>query len=179
VRRAEKPCLVFVQHLKHGRELTKAVEAAGVGARFAWGQKSTAQRRELLDQLDRGYFEVLVCNVVFQEGIDLPSLRSVVIAAGGASKIATIQRIGRGMRADARTGKTAFEVWDVFDKGCGCDGRQPAGDRKWEIDLCDDEPGYTHPCCRWLQKHSRARKRSYEQEGFNVLVEKAGQLTLV
>ncbi len=178
VRRAEKPCLVFVTQLKHGRELTKKLEEAGMPTRFAYGQKSTAQRSELVTQLERGYCEVLVCNVVFQEGVDIPSLRSVVIAGGGASKIASVQRMGRGMRADAKTGKTAFEVWDVADVGCGCtDRKSPKGDNQWALDIDDDLPGTIHKSCKWLEKHTRARRRAYEQEGFEVIAE-GSQLSL-
>jgi superfamily II DNA or RNA helicase len=53
--------------------------------------------------------------VIFQEGIDIPALRSVIIGTGGKSTIASLQRIGRGMRM--AEGKHEFEVWDVLDQG--------------------------------------------------------------
>lgn len=175
VRRADKPALVFVHRVEHGRALVKSLDKAGVNSRFAWGEKSTYQRRELITQLERGYLDALVCNDVFHEGIDIPSLRSVVIASAMKSNIATVQRMGRGMRADAKTHKTAFEVWDIADVGCGC---AASDDPVEEHPLWDDPRApTTHPACRWLEKHTKARKRAYEREGF--AVEKAdGQLTL-
>ena len=169
VKRAEKPALVFVHQVKHGRDLVKRLEKAGLNARFAWGAKSTYQRKELLTQLERGYVDALVCNTIFHEGIDVPSLRSVVVASGMKSKIAVVQRMGRGMRADAKTSKTSFEVWDVADVGCGCtSGKVTVNDDP----LTDDPRAPTsHAACRWLEKHTTERKKAYEKEGFTVIIE--------
>ncbi len=65
--------------------------------------------------LVRGDLDVLIASVIFNEGIDIPELRSVVIAAGGQSIIAALQRIGRGMRT--AHGKDEFEVYDIYDSG--------------------------------------------------------------
>lgn len=151
VRRAAKPCLVFVQHIDHGKRLTALLTRAGMKAEFVWGEESTTRRQAAIERLVRTDVDVLVCNVIFQEGVDIPSLRSVVVATGGASVIATLQRIGRGMRADAVTGKHTFEVYDFFDRGCGC---RP-----------DRDQGM-HSGCKWLEKHSLARVKAYQNEGF-------------
>jgi superfamily II DNA or RNA helicase len=154
VKRAARPCLVFVQEIAHGKALAKMLGVQGIVAEFMWGREDTAHRQAAIQRLMRGDTEVLVCSVIFQEGIDIPSLRSVVVASGGKSIIAALQRIGRGMRADASTGKTTFEVWDFADKGCGC---RP------------DTTEGVHPGCRWLERHARARMRAYQSEGFDVL----------
>jgi late competence protein required for DNA uptake (superfamily II DNA/RNA helicase) len=160
VRRAAKPCLVFVQQIKHGRHLEERLRRAGVAVEFVWGKDDTRERRAAIERLVRSQSEVLVCNVIFQEGIDIPSLASVVVATGGASPVAAIQRIGRGMRVDAVTGKSTFEVWDFADQGCGCDG--------------------AHTGCRWIERHARERAKAYRAEGFEVAVipEAAKQLEI-
>lgn len=115
VTKAEKPCLVFVKEIAHGRAFAKALQKRGIKADFVWGSDSLQARQQAVKRLVRGDLEVLVCSVIFQEGVDIPELRSVVIASGGKSIIAALQRIGRGMRrAD---GKETFEVWDVADEG--------------------------------------------------------------
>lgn len=151
VLRAEKPCLVFVKEIKHGQLLVKALEKAGVRSSFVWGSHETSQRQSAVKQLVRGDLDALVCSVVFQEGLDVPELRSVVIASGGKSVIAALQRIGRGMRRDDKTGKTTFEVFDIHDERCsrGCD----------------------HAGCRWMERHTRARTRAYAREKFETIVE--------
>ncbi len=113
--RAQKPCLVFVKEVKHGKLLLKKLERAGVSADFVWGTDSTDRRKDAVKRLVRGDTEVLICSVIFQEGVDIPELRSVVVGSGGKSVIAALQRIGRGMRR--AEGKDMFEVWDIADKG--------------------------------------------------------------
>ncbi len=115
-KRAEKPCLVFVKEIQHGRLLTERLLKADLRAEFVFGADSTPERQAATRRLVRGDLDVLVSSVIFQEGVDIPQLRSVVIANGGRSVIAALQRIGRGMRVTAD--KNTFQVWDVADHGC-------------------------------------------------------------
>lgn len=115
VAQAEKPCLVFVKDLAHGRAFAKALAKRGLKGDFVWGSASLKARQEAVRRLERGDLDVLVSSVIFQEGVDIPELRSVVIASAGKSVIAALQRIGRGMRT--AEGKDTFEVWDVLDEG--------------------------------------------------------------
>jgi superfamily II DNA or RNA helicase len=114
---APKPAMVFVKTIQHGKALTKLLEKQGLNTQFSWGSDSTEARSNAVKALERGSLDVLVASVVYQEGVDIPSLRSVIIAAGGKSSIAAIQRIGRGMRIDKD--KTEFTVVDIADKGNG------------------------------------------------------------
>jgi superfamily II DNA or RNA helicase len=115
VRRSAKPCLVFVKEIAHGKGLAKVFQQVGIPCDFVWGSDSTDRRRAAVHKLIRGDIEVLICSVIFQEGIDIPALQSVVIASGGQSVIAALQRIGRGMRM--AQGKDEFEVYDIADRG--------------------------------------------------------------
>ena len=138
-KRATKPCLVFVKEIKHGWLVRERLLKAGVDCDFVWGSDSQASRETLVRRLVRGELDVLVCSVVFQEGIDIPELESVVIASGGKSVIAALQRIGRGMRSNQGAKKT-FEVYDFKDTGN-----------------------------KWLSNHARARVRAYISEGYEVV----------
>jgi superfamily II DNA or RNA helicase len=113
--RAAKPCVVFTKALKQGRVITKMIQRAGLQVEYVDGSTPTASRQLAVKRLERGDVDVLVASVVMNEGIDIPELRSVVMAAGGSSTIAALQRVGRGMRVVP--GKTEFEVWDVDDQG--------------------------------------------------------------
>jgi superfamily II DNA or RNA helicase len=114
-RQADKPCLVFVKEVKHGKTLNAMLAKAGLSSEFVWGTHSSEWRQSLIKRLQTGALDVLVCSVIFQEGVDIPDLRAVVIASGGKSVIASLQRIGRGMRI--AKGKDTFEVWDLDDRG--------------------------------------------------------------
>jgi superfamily II DNA or RNA helicase len=87
----------------------------GINVELVDGKHATGARKTYIEALERGDLDVLICTVIFQEGVDIPDLQSVIIATGGASSIAAIQRMGRGMRKVA--GKTTFEVWDIMDTG--------------------------------------------------------------
>ena len=141
-RAAEKPAIVFVKEVKHGAALKATLERSGVSCVYVDGKAATEKRQAAVKRLERAEVDVLVSTVVFQEGVDIPCLRSVVVAAGGASVIAALQRIGRGMRV--AEGKDTFEVWDVFDQAP--DGKE------------------------WLEKQARRRAGAYLAEGHAVEV---------
>lgn len=148
VKRATLPALVFVTQVKHGKDMTKRLMRAGIKAEFVWGSHSIDYRKSIIRRLVQGHFDVIVCSSVFNEGIDIPELRAVVLAGGGKSIIATLQRLGRGMRIDRKKdgtvaeGGDVFEVWDVNDRGN-----------------------------KWTERHARERLHAYTSEGFETFVE--------
>ena len=115
LRQAPKPALVFVRKLNHGRKLAAMISASGMECDLVTGKDFTESRERKIKNLKKGKTDVLVCTVVFQEGVDIPDLRTVVIASGGSSVIAALQRIGRGMRVSDN--KSSCIVIDVHDTG--------------------------------------------------------------
>ena len=155
---APKPGLVFVKLKQHGRTLTNMLREAGLRVEFVWGEKATAQRDAAIERLRDGTLDVIVCSVVFQTGTDIPEVKSMVIACGGKSEIATLQRIGRGMRIvrDEFTGavlKDEFYVFDIMD-------REP-----------NKDAGHTGN--RWNARHSRERFKAYVGVGHEVTIKEA------
>lgn len=110
-----RPFLAFVKQVNHGKDLIKRGEKKGLRLAFVWGDKNTKQRDAAIRDLERGDIDGIVCNVVFQQGIDIPSLAGVCRFMGGKSVISTLQVIGRGMRVTET--KNTFEVHDIFDVG--------------------------------------------------------------
>lgn len=137
---AAKPCMVFVQKIDHGKRLTNALRMEGVETEFVWGEKKKEARDAAVTRLERGDSEVLVASVVFQEGVDIPNLASVIIASGGKSVIAALQRVGRGMRTDQGK-KVTFEVFDILDVGSPM-----------------------------MERHSRRRMNTYVREGYSTVI---------
>lgn len=114
VQRATKPCLVFVAQLRHGVALRRALAGRGMRAEFIWGRHHIDARRDAFSRLCRGELDVCISNAVAEQGVDLPELRTVVVAGAGRSVIATLQRLGRGMRL--APGKESFTVIDIADR---------------------------------------------------------------
>ncbi len=154
-KRAAKPGFVFVQQTAHGKAVAKMLTNAGMRAEFVWGNHSLSYRKSIIRRLVQGHFDYLVCSAVFQEGIDVPELRSVIVASGGKSVIATLQRLGRGMRVDRKKdgsvaeGGDRFECWDIYDRGN-----------------------------KWLERHSRQRLNAFTAEGFETFIEAEGTTAL-
>lgn len=137
---ARKPSMLFVDEVAQGNELRDLIEDAGVRVGFTQGRDWKEKRLDKVAELVGGDLDVLITTPMFQEGIDIPKLKSVINGAGKQSAVAAIQRMGRGMRTCA-DGDDRFEMWDVLDHG--------------------------H---RWLQDHANERRAAYESEGFNVEV---------
>lgn len=144
----EKPGIAFVKKRDHGLALAKLAAERGLNVVYVDGKLSKRQRARAVEDVDRGAVDVLLSTVVFQEGLDLPVLRSVANLAGGQSVIEILQRLGRGMRKD-HEGDDTFQVWDVFD-------------------VVRRDPG--SKAQKWLQKHSRARAAAMSREGHEVTI---------
>ena len=143
-----KPNLTFVKQVNHGKALLKRAEKRVINVGFVWGEKNTKERDKAVDRLLSGDIDALICNVIFQQGVDIPELKSIVRASAGKSAISTLQTIGRGMRVTLD--KNSFEYVDVYDVGN-----------------------------KWMEAHSKERRKSYEREGHKVnVVENPSQLLM-
>jgi superfamily II DNA or RNA helicase len=112
---ATAPGMVFVRHVAHGLALARAAAKSGLSVDFIDGSASLRQREEALARLARGDVQWIITTKVFTEGVNVPSLETVVYAAGGKSVIDVLQSIGRAMRVTAT--KQTCTVWDFGDRG--------------------------------------------------------------
>ena len=105
-----EPTLVIVSRLLHGELLARRLECT-----FVSGAESSDFRQRVIQEMSAGMRRVLVASTIFDEGLDVPNVSRLVLAAGGKSEIQLLQRIGRGMRVS--TGKERLEVLDFLDLG--------------------------------------------------------------
>lgn len=138
--RSAKPALVIVKEVAQGRLLETALRAAGLRVEFVWGASATQGRKNAIERLVRGDTDAILASPIFDQGVDIPELVTVVIAGGGASTIRALQRLGRGMRVLPDGSKTACTLWDIADTGN-----------------------------KWLKKHAQARRQVYVSAGFRVV----------
>lgn len=103
-----KAALILVDRLEHGRMLKEMIP----GSIFAHGSMDTASRRAILDLLRKGEGAKVIATPIFDEGVDVPSVDLLVLAAGGETHIRLMQRIGRGMR---RKDSNTLKVVDFVD----------------------------------------------------------------
>jgi superfamily II DNA or RNA helicase len=115
-KKSRKPCFLFVDETSHGEAVVTHLKRLGVKVSEVYGDKQLSARERAVKDLVNGVTEVLVCTSVFQEGVDVPSLKSVINGQGKKSIIQVLQRIGRGMRV-CGDGDNTFDVWDIADSG--------------------------------------------------------------
>lgn len=100
--------LVLVNRIEHGKILKELIP----GAMFVHGGNSTFARMQVLEFMKK-IPGVYIATPIFDEGIDVPSIDTVVLAAGGKSHIKLLQRIGRGLRK--KDGDNTLIVHDFID----------------------------------------------------------------
>lgn len=113
--RRGKPCLVLVQHIRHGEHLQRLIsDALGTWVPFISGRDSALARKEALDDIRDGKSGILIASVIADEGLDLKPLSGLILAGGGKSSVKALQRIGRTLRPFK--GKNNAEIVDFNDQ---------------------------------------------------------------
>jgi superfamily II DNA or RNA helicase len=93
--------------------LEEGLPAGKIG--LVHGSHDVDERREIVAAYESGAKPVLIASAIFDEGEDIKEVGSVVLAAGGASLVKVVQRIGRGVRAkDFETGNY-IPIWFPLD----------------------------------------------------------------
>lgn len=113
--KVRRPALVVVKRIPHGHRLAPILRAAGLNTAFIHGTSPSAQRRSVVEALERGDIDVLIGSGIFNKAWDIPTLRSIIIAAGEKNISTTIQRIGRVLRV--AEGKNTADIFDFTDVG--------------------------------------------------------------
>lgn len=110
------PCIIMVNdNLKLGDTLHDRIATLGPTAWLS-GEDKLDVRDDVIDQVSKGKVPFLICSTIFDEGIDIPRIRSVILAAGGTSGNKAAQRVGRGLRIDPDTGKTDCLIVDIYSR---------------------------------------------------------------
>ncbi|MBW8001665.1 MAG: DEAD/DEAH box helicase [Planctomycetes bacterium] len=108
------PVCIITKFIEHGSNIEKEVSSVGLeDYRFIHGQHSAQERMEVIQNVLTGKVKVLITSPIFGEGVDIPPLRSMILASGGYSYIKVIQEAGRGMRSTES--KSEVLIIDFFD----------------------------------------------------------------
>lgn len=106
--------LVLVQQITHG-EILNAMIPNSV---FMHGQSGGKKRKEHIELMRSGKAPVTISSTIFDEGIDVRPLNSLILAGGGKSATRALQRIGRVIRPFTYPDGTKKEdayVYDLWD----------------------------------------------------------------
>jgi superfamily II DNA or RNA helicase len=106
--KSDRLVLVLVQQIQHGKDLASMID----GAVFLSGNSPKNKRTESIDRLKNRDISCIVSTTIFDEGIDVRPLDTLLLAGQGKSRVRAMQRIGRVMRP--WPGKTHATVVDFF-----------------------------------------------------------------
>ncbi len=112
--RAEDPqrmrVLGFCVSVEHARFMARVFSSAGVTATAVWGDSPDAERRAVLSDLAARRVQVVFSVDLFNEGIDVPAVDTLLMLRPTDSPTLFLQQLGRGLRRF--TGKSACTVLD-------------------------------------------------------------------
>ncbi len=109
-----KPMLVLVKTVDQATYIQNVYKSqTGRALCFSSGKDRASIRRHNVQKLRDGDLDVLLVTTIFDEGVDIPELATVILAGGGKSTVKTIQRVGRCLRL--APGKEVATIIDYQD----------------------------------------------------------------
>lgn len=112
------PCLVLTDRVAHVEKLAKLIQGYGGGRTVAclYGAGSKEDRKRYIQKAINGDVQVLIGTFALaREGLDIPALRTLVMATPQKNESVIIQSAGRVARNSQ--GKTVGKVIDFEDRG--------------------------------------------------------------
>ena len=113
--REGKRCLVICDTIKHVRIIAEVLSGENVRSKVLTGHASGKARVEAKKDFRSGVTEIMITTPVWDLGVDVPEIETVILAAGGKSAVRVIQRVGRALRRSP--GKDKAIIHDFIDTG--------------------------------------------------------------
>lgn len=142
---AQKSCLIVTTRIDHTELLSTMLSLNQIDHRVVTGELGKKDRKKYLEDFKESKFQVLI-STVLGEGVDIPHLNALIIAAAGKSQKQLLQRVGRGIRKK-HSGPNEVEIYDFFDKSHPILRRQSKDrleiyrDQGFEVEICSTLPG--------------------------------------
>jgi superfamily II DNA or RNA helicase len=106
--------VILFKELAHGKIIYDKLNEKKIDFDLLSGKDSSEDRKTALDRITSGKSKLIVASSIFNVGIDNKKLSGLINAAGGKSKISTLQKIGRILRGNV--GKDMAAVIDFYDQ---------------------------------------------------------------
>lgn len=115
-----RPTVILVWAIEHIQQIQSAIQNLAdkynikVTVAALHGETPSQERMIAIEQFERGQIDILIISDVGKEGLNIINLKTLIVAAGQKSKVAAIQRVGRGLRPK----KWGYvRVVDFYDAG--------------------------------------------------------------
>ena len=108
----EKPCMILTDRVAHVKMLSLML---GDNVRILCGSERKKDREKALEDIRNGVADILIATYpIAKEGLDIPQLRSLILATPTRNEITVVQSCGRVGRACE--GKEYGTVYDYVDQ---------------------------------------------------------------
>lgn len=104
--------LAFCSSVRHAEFLNAVFRAQGIKSDFLHAGSELGARRQALADLNDGVLEVIFSVDLFNEGVDVPRVDTILMVRPTESSIVFLQQLGRGLRPEAK--KARCHVIDVI-----------------------------------------------------------------
>lgn len=118
IEHASGPMLVGVDKIEHGKYIYERVMEMGTSKRVAFTNGQDKEQLQKIQQLKDGDIDVLISTAILSEGVNLPTVKELIYAAGGKAAISVKQWSGRIERKHHTKTKAIFH--DFYDTGNHC-----------------------------------------------------------
>lgn len=106
--------LGFCVSIRHAEFMARRFNEHGIASRWLSGEHSESERREAIEALERGELRAIFTVDLFNEGVDIPAVDTLLMLRPTQSRTLFIQQIGRGLRHHAPTGKAYCTILDFI-----------------------------------------------------------------
>lgn len=111
---ARMRALGFCVSVEHARFMAERFRAAGFAAEALDASTPADLRHEALRRLQSGDLQILFAVDLFNEGLDIPAIDTVLLLRPTESAVVFLQQLGRGLRLSPDTGKSCLTVLDFI-----------------------------------------------------------------
>lgn len=103
-------CLIFVETMKYG----KLVQDVIIDINQSYHTYYSGEEKENLEKFMQGDINLLITCKRLSQGIDIKSIKSIILFSSSRGQLETIQRIGRCLRTDPKTPNKRATVLDFI-----------------------------------------------------------------
>ena len=109
--------LGFCVSVEHARFMAAHFEKRGLPATAVWGESPPEEREAALKDLAAGRVRIVFSVDLFNEGVDVPTVDTVLMLRPTESPVVFLQQLGRGLRkADEKIGCTVLDFVGIHNK---------------------------------------------------------------
>lgn len=112
IAKSKERVLILFTNINHGRELKKLLPEAILVS----GEDDRKARDEAKRSLADNKKAIVIASEIFSTGVDIPAIKTLILAGSSVSSVKTMQKLGRATRNDKSTDKWSGEIVDFLQR---------------------------------------------------------------